>query len=152
MTLTMATPAEAGWQNTLWNMTPEEVATAMAGQAPLSRGSWRDRLGEKEIQNVGEHRTADAHFRTVYYYDQGGLSQVALYRKSGDCKKIASHLFAEHGQPVTISDQIILRLTIWHDEANQNRIRLMTSQGLCNVHYERLSDYKDIDLSSVARR
>src|SRR5690606_3836530 len=97
----------------------------------------------------GEYKTEEASFRTVYYYDQHGLSQIALYRKSGDCEKITAELLTQHGQPVRVSDQTILRLVIWHDEAAQNRIRLMVSRGVCDVHYERLSDYRAIDLASA---
>lgn len=152
VTMSVTTPAHAGWQSAAWDMTAEEVASVMGGQAPLSRGSRGDRLGEKEIKNVGEYRTESARFRTVYYYDQEGLSQVALYRKAGDCEKVVAGLLAEHGRPLLVSDQLILRLTIWHDEVAQNRIRLMTSRGICDVHYERLSDYKAIDLSNARSR
>lgn len=66
LALVFAVPAAAGWQSTRWNMTPEEVAAAMAGQAPLSRGSGRDRLGGKRIGNVGSYRLGNARFRSVY--------------------------------------------------------------------------------------
>jgi hypothetical protein len=46
---------------------------------------------------------------------------------------------------VRVSDQTILRLVIWHDPPNQNRIRLLLSRDVCDVNYERLSDYQSID-------
>jgi hypothetical protein len=138
--------AEARWEATEWGMTPEQVAGAMAGSAPLSQGSRGDRLGGKTIGNVGEHRFAGARFRAVYYYDAGGLAHVALYRRSGNCRDIQAALAAAYGRPVVVSDQLILRLLIWHDRPAGTRIRLLLSTSLCDLNYERLSDYEAHDL------
>jgi hypothetical protein len=143
-----AQPAIAGWQSTHWNMTPEQVAAAMGRQAPLDRGSMRDRLGGKRIGNVGSYRLGNAQFRTVYYYDDRGLAQVALHRTSGGCRDIYAAHVREHGRPLRVSDQVILRLFIWHDRQAENRIRLMVSESLCELNYERLADYEAIDLST----
>jgi len=147
LALASAAPAAAGWQATRWNMTPQEVAAAMAGQAPLSDGSSRDRLGGKRIGNVGSYRLGNARFRSVYYYDDRGLAHVALYRISGDCREIYASIAREHGTPVRTSDQLILRLFIWHDRAAETRIRLLVSQSLCDLNYERLADYEAHDLN-----
>jgi len=146
--LCAGTAADAQWQETRWGMTPEEVAAAMNGLAPLSRGSRGDRLGNKTIGNVGEYRLGRARFRAVYYYDAAGLAHVGLYRRSGDCRQILMALEEMHGRPVRISDQVILRLIIWHDQPAGNRIRLLVSQSLCDLNYERLSDYEAIDLGA----
>lgn len=150
--LAFSTPLYAGWQNAEWGMTAEEVETAMEGQAPLDRGRRDDRLGDKDVRNVGEYRTRDARFRTVYYYDEAGLSHVSLTPVSGRCEKIVAALVAEHGKPLRISDQPLLRLVIWHDKAKQNRIRLMLASGICDINYERLSDYTDFDLDNAQAR
>ena len=143
-----ASAAEARWQGTEWGMRPEQVAVAMAGAAPLSRGGRGDRLGGKTIGNVGEHRFAGARFRTVYYYDADELAHIALYRRSGSCREIQAALGAAHGQPVIVSDQVILRLIVWHDRGAGNRIRLLVSESLCDLNYERLSDFEAHDLRS----
>jgi hypothetical protein len=140
--------AEAGWERAQWNMTPEQVAEAMGGQAPLRRGG---RLGDKVVRNVGQHSIGRARFRTEYYYDAQGLALVTLDRRSGDCREIAQSIVDQHGQPLRTSDQVILRLFIWHDRPQSNRIRLMVSHGLCNLHYERLSDYEAHDLAEARR-
>lgn len=124
----------------------------MAGQAPLSQGSSGDRLGGKQIGNVGEYRLGEARFRSVYYYDDRGLAHVALHRKSGSCREILEAVAKQYGEPVRISDQAILRLVIWHDRGAGNRIRLLLSAGNCNLNYERLSDYEAVDLAAVQRR
>ncbi len=149
---TLASPATAGWQATRWNMTPEQVAEAMAGQAPLSNGSRRDRLDRKRIGNAGTYRLGNARFRTLYYYDANGLAHVALYRTSGDCREIYAAVAGEHGVPIVTSDQLILRLFIWHDRPSQTRIRLIVSQSICDLNYERLSDYEARDLAPAAPR
>ena len=136
----LAAPANAGWQEAQWGMTAEQVADAMSGKAPLDRGRRGDRLGGREIRNVGEHEAWGARFRAVYYYDEAGLSQVSLNRKSGDCEAIAAALVAEHGNPTRISDQTIFRVIIWNDETARNQIRLLRSKSICDVAYERLAD------------
>lgn len=149
--LLVANAAQAGWQKTEWGMTAEEVAAAMGGEAPLDHGKRGDRLGDNEVRNVGKFSLDDSKFRTVYYYDAKGLSHVALIRRSGDCEKITTKLFAEYGKPQRISDQAILRLIIWHDAPTQTRIRLLVSKDICDINYERLSDYLDSDLEAVRR-
>ncbi len=146
--LCAGTGVGAQWQETRWGMTPEEVAAAMNGAAPLSRGSRGDRLDGKTIGNVGEYRLGGARFRAVYYYDAAGLAHVGLYRRSGDCRQILMALEEMHGRPARISDQTIFRLIIWHDRPAGNRIRLLASQNLCDLNYERLSDYEEIDLQA----
>ncbi|HVQ08454.1 MAG TPA: hypothetical protein VMS43_08455 [Allosphingosinicella sp.] len=152
LALSFAVPAAAGWQSTRWNMTPEQVATAMAGQAPLDRGRRGERLGGKRVGNVGTYQLGNARFRSVYYYDDNGLAQVALNKTSGNCREIYAAIVRDHGAPIGISDQLILRLFIWHDRASENRIRLIVSQSLCDLNYERLSDYEAYDLEHATRR
>jgi hypothetical protein len=148
----IAARADARWLATEWGMSPEQVAAAMAGQAPLSHGSRRVRLGGKRIGNAGSYRSGDAQFRAIYYYDARGLAHIALNRISGSCRRIHANLAAEHGPPLLVSDQLILRLFIWHDRARENRIRLMVSASLCDLNYERLSDYEAIDTRAAPRR
>ena len=149
--LLCAQPAFAGWQATRWNMTPDQLAAAMGGSAPISRGSSGDRLGEKRVGNVGQYRLGNARFRTVYYYDANGLAQIALKRTGGDCREVYAGLVRDHGQPIVTSDQVVLRLFIWHDRPAENRIRLLVSTSVCDLNYERLTDYEAIDLSRSRR-
>ena len=150
LALAFAVPAAAG--STRWNMTPEQVAAAMGGQAPLDHGRRGERLGGKRIGNVGTHRLGNARFRSVYYYDGNGLAQIALNRTSGSCREIYAGIVRDHGPPVVTSDQMILRLFIWHDRASETRIRLIVSRSLCDLNYERLSDYEAFDLAHPTGR
>ena len=143
------TTANARWEATEWNMTPEQVAAVMGPAAPLSRGRRGDRLDGKRVGNVGFHGFAGARFRTVYYYDDRGLAQVALSTQSRNCRQIVDALVQSYGEPVRISDQVILRLIIWHDPEAANRIRLLVSAGVCSLHFERLSDYEAVDRAAA---
>lgn len=147
-TLFAANVAEARWEATEWGMTPAQVAAAMGGAAPLSSGRRGDRLGGKTIGNVGTYDFAGARFRANYHYDANGLAHIALSRLRGRCQDIYAALVGAHGQPTRISDQMILRLYIWHDRPAGNRIRLLVSTSLCDLNYERLSDYEAHDLSA----
>jgi len=121
----------------------------MSGQAPQSRGGRADRLGDKQIGNVGEFAGYGARFRSIYYYDARGLAHIALQRRSGNCQEIYRNVLRELGPPIRISNQFLLTLYIWHDRNMHNRIRLMVFEGVCDLNYERLSDYEAIDLRSA---
>lgn len=142
-----AAPAAAGWEAAEWDMTPRQVAAAMAGRAPLGRGSGSDRLGGKKVGNVGIHTIGKARFRAVYHFDARGLSLVHLELQRGRCDDLYRELVARHGPPLRVSDQLVLRLFIWHDRPQRTRVRLLVSASLCNLNYERLSDYEAHDLA-----
>jgi len=127
-------------------MTPEQVVAATG--TPLSRGNSGLRLDGKQVGNVGEYRSTEGRFQTVYYFDDAGLAHIALYHKSGKCSDVVNFLAATYGEPVRISDQAILRLVIWHDRGSATRVRLLLSASICDVNYERLSDYESIDLEA----
>jgi hypothetical protein len=147
--LLYAMPAQAGFENTEWGMTPEQVEAAMSGKAKLSKGSKGKELEGKRIGNAGTYEVDEIEFSSTYYYDDRGLAQVSLDAEFKQCTEVVRSVMAKHGQPKKVSDQIILRLIIWHDEANSNRLRLLYSQaGICNLNYERLDDYKDVDNTS----
>ena len=130
-------------------MTPEQVAAAMRPAAPLSNGRRGDRIGDMRVGNVGYHSFAGGRFRTVYYYDDRGLAQIALTPTSGHCRPVIDALIQRYGNPLRVSDQVILRVIIWHDPAASNRIRLLMSQSVCTLHIERLSDYEAVDRAAA---
>ena len=71
---------------------------------------------------------------------------------SKHCSETQRDLIANFGQPIRVSDQIVIRLLIWHDEPRQTRIRVMTSpkSEICNLNFERLSTYRSHDLEEAA--
>ncbi|KSB90966.1 hypothetical protein AS593_12490 [Caulobacter vibrioides] len=78
------------------------------------------------------------------------MVQVSLPGQS--CKAVGGAILRRLGKPLKVSDQVLFWLLIWHDEPSQTRIRQMLSPqaGLCAVHFERLSTYRDHDLDTAA--
>lgn len=133
-------------------MTPAQVSEAMNGEAPLARSPGDDM--EAKVANVGEYIWEGYRFRSLYYYDASGLALVALDWKmrptDKTCGALLEHLIAAHGQPLRVSDLIIGKTVIWHDKANDNRVRVLVSlsAGICTLYIERLADYEAHDLAN----
>ncbi|WP_029907658.1 hypothetical protein [Caulobacter sp. UNC358MFTsu5.1] len=147
---TVPAAAHAGWAATEWDMSPAQVEAAMPGTKPVKRG---EVLSKGQARSAGQYVLNGQAVRTTYYYDDKGLSLVMLRVPFKACGATLDQLQRDHGRPLRISDQVILRLVIWHDEPAQTRIRLMVSPGaeICNLHFERLSTYREIDLAAAAR-
>jgi hypothetical protein len=152
LVLSLAPSAEAGWRGAEWGMAPEQVRDVMKGEAPLAK-SRRDDM-EAKVANIGEYIWEGHKFRSLYYCDANGLVRVALdwkaRPKEKTCGALLEHLIAAHGQPLRVSDQILFKNIIWHDKANNNRVRAMVSlpAGICTLYIERLSDYEAHDLAN----
>jgi hypothetical protein len=153
--LLISLPAHAGWRGAEWGMTPAQVAEAMKGEAPLSRAGKAgkadsiDRPGNKGIFEWDGEK-----FEVVYVFDKDGLESIGLDSKkkvtAKSCEQMVQRLVTQHGRPLRISDQTILKLIIWHDKPSENRLRLMVSipAGICTLFYERLSEYEAHDLAN----
>lgn len=160
--LLLAAPAaHAGWRGAEWNMTPQQVTDAMKGEAPLTRAERKGKADENSSGNAGKHVQDGETFEVNYYYDAKGLRSVFLdlaekkpKARSAKCAAFLQRLIAAHGQPLRESDQIIMRLLIWHDKPNQNRMRLVLSEGgqACGLFYERLGDYEANDLANPGKQ
>ena len=87
-----------------------------------------------------------------YFYDANGLTMIDLPAPPKRCQELVDYLVASKGRPIGISDQVLIKLLIWHDEPAETRIRLMySSAGICTLNFERLSEYRDYDLSQAKR-
>jgi hypothetical protein len=143
------TPALAGWEATEWNMTPEQVEARMPGVHPTRRSA---QLEGMKGRNRGPYTFAGLKLNATYYYDDHGLAMVMLDPPAGKCPQVGKALLDAYGPPLTASNQIILQVFVWHDEPEQTRVRLLTSQaGFCSLHFERLSDYRANDLLNVKK-
>ncbi len=137
--------ARAGWRGAEWDMNPAQVAAALP-EALLDKGAKGERLQGKTIGNVGRFTLGGQQAKGVFYYDKAGLQSVALTPEKAACPAVARGVLAEFGEPMGISDQVILKVVIWHDAKAANRVRLLLlGTGDCTVYYERLSDYEEID-------
>lgn len=142
--------ARAGWAATEWDMTPAQVEAAMPGTKSVKRGAV---LSMGQVRSAGQYTLNGQAVRTSYYYDDKGLSLVMLRVPFKACGATLDQLQSDHGRPLRISDQVFFRLVIWHDEPAQTRIRLMVSPEaeICDLHFERLSTYREVDLAQAAR-
>ncbi|MDR6530001.1 hypothetical protein J2800_000725 [Caulobacter rhizosphaerae] len=142
--------AQAGWAATEWDMTPAQVEAAMPQTKPLKHG---EALSMGQAKSVGSYPFGGQSVRAVYYYDDRGLSLVTLTVPFKACGAALEQLQRDHGQPLKISDQVLFRLAIWHDEPMQTRICAMISPEakICALNFERLSTYREHDLAPAAR-
>ena len=143
--LSLATTARAGFAGAEWAMTPEAVAAASPQLAKLGPGAPGDHLDGQTVGNVGAYVEGNEHFRVVYYYRNGGLIHVSVDLTAGDCKVVIGSLLSRYGKPLLTSDQVILKLVIWHDPKTDTRVRLLLSKSICDINYERLEDYAEHD-------
>lgn len=143
--LVLTTGATAQEPALRWGMASAEVETA-ANAHPVRRG---ERMGDKQVRSRGHQRLGTLNLEARYFYDDDGLAMIQLEGPPRNCRAVIEVLVEAHGEPVRVSDQVILRLVIWHDEAAERRVRLLISQGLCDVHYERLAEYREQDLASA---
>lgn len=147
---TVPAAARAGWATTEWDMTPAQVEAAMPGTKAVRHG---ETLSMGQARSAGQVQLGDQRVPAVYYYDAKGLSLVTLSVPFKACGATLEQLRRDHGQPLKISDQVLFRLAIWHDEPAQTRIRAMISPEakICDLNFERLSTYREIDLAPAAR-
>lgn len=129
-----------------WGMMQAEVEAMAPDIESVRRG---ERLGDKQVRSRGHQRLGALNLEARYFYDDAGLAMIQLHGPPRECRTIVEALVGAHGNPLRVSDQAILRLIIWHDDASDRRIRLMVSAGICDVHYERLTDYREHDLASA---
>jgi hypothetical protein len=144
-----ATPALAGWEATEWGMSPEQVEAAVPGAERLLRG---ETLDGKRAMSREPYQLGEQHLQARYFYDANGLAMVEVDVSRRECNAAVDVLLQRYGNPLRISDQAILRLVIWHDEPTGTRIRTLLSTNVCSVYFERLADYRDVDLANAAQQ
>ncbi len=135
--INLSSPLSAGWNGAEWNMTAEQVAEATEGLAPQSSGKRKDKLDGRLVGNVGEQTLGKAKFRAVYYYDDVGLAQITLNRRSGSCEGVLRALTDQFGEPTEMQDQLILRTLTWLKPQEENRVTMVVSRSLCDVILQR---------------
>lgn len=149
VTLAFATAGSALPLPVRWGMTPDEVASVVPQAKPVGRP-------ERMDVGVGRHGTELAVYgqpgRATLFYGDSGLSLIAVDVPADRCSRMVSAIVAERGRPIRLSDQVILKLAIWHDEPDETRVRVQTSKGVCVLNYEPLASYRDIDLREAAKR
>ena len=127
-----------------WGMTAEQVLAAVPDSRAVAHGESMD-AGQVRVSARDE--VGGVRGSSRYFFGPEGLSMIEFSVRPRDCSALAEALLEQRSEPVRISDQGILRLIIWHDEANDQRLRLLLSAGLCDLYREPLSRFRDIDLN-----
>ncbi|KQY89487.1 hypothetical protein ASD25_02545 [Brevundimonas sp. Root1423] len=109
-----------------------------------------DRLDAGRVRLRGEQAFAGLTVETRYYFNDDGLSMIALEGPRRKCREMIAAIDSRYGPTLRIADEMILLNAIWHSEEDGARIRLMTSPaaGICTLHYEPLHLYREHDLAS----
>jgi hypothetical protein len=147
--------ALAGWEATAWGMTPEQAQAAMPDLQPVQNG---ETLDVGQVKSERPYEAAGVKAEARLYYGAAGLEMVAVEmgegRAKAACPKLVQAMLDRYGKPLSLSDQVILRVVIWHDEPRQTRVRMLVGGGgeICSLHFARLSTYRDGDLQGAAAR
>ena len=134
--------AHADWEFTRWGMSPQEVAAASKGAAPMSAGEPGMRIEGYAIGNVGTYRHDGYEFRSVFYYRDGALRLIKLELQSGDrgCRGLESDLRKKYGEPISEDHTPPMDIWTWRDAKNNDHISLLNLVGLCSLQYRPLED------------
>jgi hypothetical protein len=136
--LTFSAPAFADWQYTRWGMTPDEVAAAAKGQAPLNSGTPGQTMEGYVVGNVGTYQTMTREFSVVFYYQSEKLSRVQL-KTSGDCFPLMNELRATYGHPNFDNRSPVVRQLTWRDHDGGNTVTFSGMDPSCSILYEPLN-------------
>lgn len=94
---------------------------------------------------------AGLELRAKYYFRDDALSQIAIPAPYRRCQPVVEAMLARYGDPLIVSDQVILKLIIWHDVASDTRpVLMLSSAGICDLTLYPLAEYRDNDLAEVA--
>lgn len=129
----IATPASAHWQFTTWGMTAEQVIAASNGSAHVGSGA-TSAQGDAKLGAAGTYVSGEYQFTVNYWFGSAGLSMVSLsLRSDPQCRALQRDLLAKYGEPVEISPSGMRRM--WADQANGNRVVLISTSGFCELQY-----------------
>ncbi len=143
-----ATGAQAGWETTEWGMTPQQVAAAAGDAAVPVQRPYKDRQGDMVIANSGEYAIGPDRLKSRFYYEQDRLVMIGMSLDRKHCASLVNSLQARYGAPLRISDQVILKLIIWHEAATNTRIRLLVSTSICDLYFEPRDRYLAVDTAA----
>ena len=147
----LGAPARAGYDKTEWGMSPEQVAQALGPERAAQVKPYAIRDGGWKVANRGVTVLGEDRLPTTYEYEDGKLVLILMQqKKQKNCAAAVRHVQLQLGNPYRISDQVILRLIIWHDPARNTRVRLLVSTSICDLHYEPLDQYIEADRAAVA--
>ena len=105
----MATAAHAQNAAVRLDMTPGEVVSASPGSRLVSRG---ERLSGGQVRVIGRDQFGGLEVPTRYFFDDVGLSMIEFRLPGRSCAGAVRSMIQTYGEPVRVSDQIVMRLLI----------------------------------------
>tara|TARA_R110002051_G_scaffold170789_1_gene241321 strand:+ start:157 stop:654 length:498 start_codon:yes stop_codon:yes gene_type:complete len=137
----MASSAKAGWQETNWGMTVEEVSEVTGAKRKQDEGKRvQDLVSEMSMPYVVDGMTLEANF---LFDETGGLAMVQLTGRERDCSKFANTVPEIYGAPETQREVPQIGVSsMWRDLDEKNLVTLLWS-GIpaplvvfCQLSYE----------------
>ncbi len=133
-----SSPSDPGWEGAAWGMTPEQVSAAVPGVRAVRR--------EESLSNARKQRVSDARLYGIdveaeYYFDADGLAFIRFEVPFRRCEALVDGLLTEHGSPVEVHDQVILRLITWEDpDGGDKLVLLYSSARICDLRIRSIED------------
>jgi len=133
-----SSPFDPGWEGAAWGMTPEQVSAALPGIRVVRR---EESLSNARKQRVRDALLYDIEVEAEYYFDADGLAFIRFEVPFRRCEALVDGLLTEHGSPVEVHDQVILRLITWEDpEAGNKLVLLYSSARICDLRIRSIED------------
>jgi hypothetical protein len=118
--------ANADWQYTNWEMTPDQVIAASGGKS-VRDDTPSSGKGPNRRLLKGDYTSGQFHFRVEFYFNENTnrLSLVQLQLLDpGLGYTLEQSLISKYGKPLEAHPGVI-RITRWQDASNNNRVELL---------------------------
>ncbi|CAM3547281.1 hypothetical protein PANO111632_21155 [Paracoccus nototheniae] len=129
--------AAAGWQETEWGMTQDEVQNAVPDVTPNDdRG--KDAL-ELRAELRSNYESSGINFEVSFLFasDQKLMRVDLTPLSDADCPKLERLIHAAYGTPEAEDKMELISNTKWRDAANSNLLSLVRlNQGICSLTYQ----------------
>jgi hypothetical protein len=126
--LLLSTPAMADWQYTKWGMSPDQAIEASGGNLRQTTAS--ERTGEARFNQqpglTGSYIAGEFKFNAFFYFDNTGLSMVALDLVDGaQSRALLDSVRARYGSPDENRSGGTLLSFRWIRPSEQNTVGLV---------------------------
>lgn len=135
----LASPVLAGWQNTSWDMSKQQVIAATGASSVL--GTPGQAVFGADLGAEGRYSALGFDFQSQFYFDQADRLRVVrlMLDEPEKCPDLLTSLMGIYGRPVESSPIS----TVWLDVEQNNRIRFTDAmpqiEMSCFVAYSPIS-------------
>jgi hypothetical protein len=140
--LTVSAHARADWQYTKWGMSPSELRAAAKKANVQLKNVTSPKFVSRGFLYEARYGTSKFDFHTTFSFHpkEKKLRLVSLTLEDvHQCRELASELKTVYGEPKMTSTLQITARKEWLDEANNNRIILISDKDedtICVLNYE----------------